>query len=140
MYGQGYRTENGNYITKAEVQQRKKKRLNEIKEIRKQREIDMKKETDYKTALYMQEIKESKLLEEESLKRVNQKDNFIKYASENFEYASYIVAYDMACNSYHYVIKSIRDKKVTIERVKEIYNVACNMIDSLSFNIESVTI
>lgn len=125
MQLKGYRTASGNYITKKELEQHHRKYIKKLKEFRKQKELELQKEEEYKFALYLQEKKE---IEEEKA-RIQQltelKIDFMnnRICKYNLPYNQFLICYDLMNYNTNQIISDYNKGKITKNDITKVLGI-----------------
>ena len=119
----GYKSTNRNYITIAEQKTRMTRFKKMLKEERKQKELEAKKQEEYNLQMYIAEKREQK---QEAIKhqqnqeyQIKLKKSFLEYAAKNHSYRIYLIAYDICNNDYFNIESDLKKQKIKTEEVKE---------------------
>lgn len=115
----GYKTANGSYITKKEQEHYHKKYIKELKELRKQKQIELQKEEEYKLALYLQEKKE---IEEEKARMQQLRELKIDFMNNkiiklNLSQKQFIIVYDLMNYNTYQIISDYNRGRITSEDI-----------------------
>lgn len=135
----GYKTVNGGYITGKELEQAKRKYKKEMQEYRKQKEQEEKKKEQLYIAQYMEEKRQIEQAKKDKEIFITECRKFLEYMAKNYNYKLYILAYDICSHDYFRIKNDLYNKKITIDDLKNIYNIARNMITKLDFYIDTIT-
>lgn len=123
------------YVTVAE----QKKRYNRYKKDLKQARTEKEQEEILKDQLYFAMARDEKKQQETAIEQeelfIQQSKQFVSYAAVTLKYNEYLIAWDIANRNRMQIESDIYNKKVTLEQVKKVFNLALTYIENLNDKI-----
>jgi len=131
MQFKGYRNANGNYITVAEQKRRYKEHIKELQQTRKEqcRKLELEEQLIYEE--YKQKkLEEQKEKEQEEL-FLRQCKQFVESIAGTLPYKEFLIAWDIANRNRYQIEADLYNKKITLEQVQKIIELAKKYINNL---------
>lgn len=130
----GYKTVNGNYITKKEQEEGLKRFRKQCQEAREKRE----KEEQFKEKLIISEIlekrREQKRLQQEKEDLINKKREITSQLAGNLIYKEFIIMYDLFNSSFYEIKNNLMKNKITYDNINKVIDLVNNIYPILNKN------